>query len=190
MLQEDICEETRATVACGSFDEDKKYGTCQIIFKDCEWETDQEEDCLESHSCWNWSVYLSSLIYLFHYQLQFTMTSKTSRVFHVCISSAEHCPIFINSWKCIWEADKWLCNGCNFTCILWYGICEHVSIAKFSITFIKVWSVILCLGQGCFIFLTINSPRWDQPISDISIFFASHVKGLPKKLWEIKKNQC
>ena len=101
---------------------------CQIIFKDCEWETDQEENCLESHSCWNWSSYLASLIYLFHYQLQFTMTSKISRVFHVCISSAEHCPIFINSWKCIWEADKWLCNGCNFTCVLWYGIWEYVSI--------------------------------------------------------------
>ena len=29
------------------------------------------------------------------------------------------------------------------------------------------------IWRGCIIFLTISDPRWNQPISDISIFFAS-----------------
>ena len=33
-------------------------------------------------------------------------------------------------------------------------------------------NIYVCLCQGCFIFLTINGLRWDQPISDISMLFS------------------
>ena len=39
----------------------------------------------------------------------------------------------------------------------------------------------LNICQGCRRFLTISDPRWDQPISDISIFFASGRQTLMHK---------
>ena len=68
------------------------------------------------------------------------MTSKTSRVFHVCMSSAEHCPIFFLSIP--GNLCEELMNGYVVVAILLASFdMEFGSMsqfAKFSFTFIKV----------------------------------------------------
>ena len=62
------------------------------------------------------------------------------------------------------------------------AVCKIRSISAGKVYFIIIiWfdsvslylCMCVCIWRGHFMFLTIHGPKWDQPISDTSIFFAS-----------------